>query len=205
MLLAKIDQFDTFIQRKSVEEKQLLLIRLEQKFTESCQKILQIKNGVRAFFIPLKDDLYAVLVMVEKPIQEFSIKIQFCEELQHDLQGFPFTISFGISRSMFSIRELNKAYYEASEALQYIFYLGNEAIILYSDLPIISEGKSEGSYFEYIEEMKPIIKALIIGDKGTCLKQLHYLFQLFEYNQENSNTVKSISIELMSQIYDCQK
>ena len=199
LILAKVDHFDSFSQEKNEEEKQLVLLRMEQMLRDYFQYQLHVRYGVKAFLIPLKDDLYGVLVMEDQPLPE-SIKIGFCENLQDTLYGFPLTLSFGISRSKFSYLELNKAYFEALEALQYIFYFGNEAIILYSDIPSISEEKSEGSYLMYIEEIKPIIKALKIGDKGTCLKQLSYLFRLFVYNQESSNTVKSISIELMSQI-----
>jgi two-component system, response regulator YesN len=199
LILAKIDQYDSHIQGRREEDRQLLLLRLEQRLFDYFEKILPIQYGITAFYIPLKDNLYAILVKEEQPIQD-SLKIEFCENFQEVIQGLPITISFGISKSKPSLLELNRAYYEGSEALQYIFYFGNEAIISYSDLPTAFGEKNEGSYYTYIEEIQPILRALKIGDQDTCVKQLRYLFQLFEYNQEKSKTVKTISIELLSQI-----
>jgi two-component system response regulator YesN len=201
LILAKIDQYDAFLQKKSEEEKQLLLLRLEQQLLDYFQTSLKTEHKLNAYLIPLKDELYAVVVIEKQAISETE-KMEFCEKLQRRLHtyGFQLTLSFGISRSKSSLLELNKAYLEASEALQYIFYFGKESIIFYEDLPAYPKDKLERPYLMYIEEFKPIIKTLKIGDKEASLKQLKYLFKLFEYHQENSDTVKSISIELIVQI-----
>lgn len=197
LILAKLDDFHTFVQNTSVEERQLNLLKLESKFL-SFLSDLREKYELEFFYIPLKEDIYAIFVAASLIEQEKIVEV--CEEFQCHVEDVPFTISFGIGNTKQSYFDMNRAYIEASNSLDYIFYYGKEAIIHYSDLPTISGEKTEDSYLSYLDEIKPLIKAIKIGDQQTCMDQLHYLFQLFEYNKESSKKVKSICVEIISQM-----
>lgn len=195
IMLCKIDEFESFRIRHSEEELQLLLMALDH------QMISYLKEADGAYFVPLKDDLYAIVLMAENHLVENTLTMM-CEELQMIIKSnyLKLTLSFGISTIKPSILELNKGYLEAGEALRHILYLGGESIIFFEGLQKSTNDASPFPYSTYIECYKPILKCLQIGDAAACHDQLQHLFRLFKCNQEQRDTIKSICIEVGAQV-----
>lgn len=194
LILAKVDDFESVLQKDSEEHKQLMLIALEHQIQEYLQTI------ENSFLIPLRDERYGMLLIADNPLETNAIN-RICEELQKAIQEnyLKLTLSFGVSRVKTDVSELNKAYLEAMEALDMNFYLGSGALVFYDDYMNQSPQTSGTPYSIYVECYKPILKLLQIGDEKACRKQLEQLFQLFEENQEEKDIVKSIAIELGAQ------
>jgi two-component system response regulator YesN len=195
VILAKIDRFESVRSDYSEEEWQILLMALTHHMNR------HLSGEGDTYLVPLKDDLFAIVMIAAN--EDESRITALCQELQRMTrrEDLKVTLSFGISRMQTSFRELNRGYLEADEALRHRFYLGYESIVFFADLSGSEDREPVMMpYGMYLDCFKPILKSLHIGDKEAARKKLHFLFRLFEENRDNHEAVKTMCIDLLSQM-----
>lgn len=192
----RVEDFALAKHAKSAEEKQLFSMALEYQI----ESFFELEHGI--YMVPLKEQhCYALVWTLENCGSEDEIASR-CEQLQKRLKEdyLKITVSIGISGLKESILQLNKAYKEAMESLEHVLYLGNDAIIFYSDLFEAEMVQEPTQMIEIEEYCMSVTQAVKLGDEEKCRNALSQLFELFESSQYKPETVRSICVEWITQL-----
>ncbi|MCQ6561350.1 response regulator [Paenibacillus mendelii] len=200
LLLIKAEIIDTNRLSQKTKEHQLSRLTTEHRLR------LYFQEYKGTIYVPLEHDNYAIIYNGHD-IHEFDQFMQRCEMiLEHVTRLQPrLSVSIGVSSIHSSYVELNKAYLEAYESLQHIFYLGTNSIIFYDDLPTDVPNSpslrlSSLHLSNYADISESMLRTLKIGNQEDAKDQVNKLFQIFESYKEKLPDAKNICIELIAQI-----
>ncbi|WP_313639090.1 response regulator [Paenibacillus sp.] len=200
LLLIKAEITDMNRQSQKTKEHQL------SRLTTEHQLRLYFQEYESIIFVPMTHENYAIIYN-DHDIHEIDQFMQKCEIILENITHLQprFSVSIGVSSVHSSYVELNKAYLEAFESLQHIFYFGTNTIISYDDLPTdipnspsLWLSSSHGS--NYADILESILKTLKIGNQEDAEDQVNQLFQIFELYEEKLPNARNICIELTAQI-----
>jgi two-component system, response regulator YesN len=200
LLLIKAEITDTNRQSQKTKEHQLSRLTTEHRLRLYFQEYESI------IYVPMDHDNYAIIYN-NHDIHEVDPFMQKCETILENITDLQsgLSVSIGVSSTHSSYVELNKAYLEAFESLQHIFYLGTNSIIIYDDLPTDIANSpslwlSSSHVSNYADILESILRTLKIGNQEDAEDQVNKLFQIFEHYKQSLPDARNICIELTAQI-----
>jgi hypothetical protein len=84
----------------------------------------------------------------QNELDMYSVKV-ICNFLQNLIYSrFGFTVTIAVGKAYFGLEDIRKSYEEAMQALKYKFLMGNNSVIIKSEIEGDGIGKSKHSYYK---------------------------------------------------------
>jgi two-component system response regulator YesN len=184
MLCMAIDEYDRFIKSNTEEERQLRKLVIKK----IAQEIIDKYQGGYIF----NQEFNLFVMVVYQPSQPDIYDL--AEEIQTAVFEYLFVpVSLGISSLFPHLGLYRTAFYQACEALQHKFYLGEKTIASYEDISdqyntIISQN---------VFEKSRIIRCIKIGDADSAVEQLKMDLRRVEVHMaQGADQIRNAGMEL---------
>jgi len=149
-----------------------------------CYKVASSETGCFVFD-DMQDNIILLMNSVDSLSEKENVRVasEIGVEIQNNIQQrFKYTVSIGIGKFKKSMEQLPQAYREAIKALEYKFFMGNNSIIYFDDVDLVTDEN-----FEYPENLEnEIIISIRTGNYNSASIALCDFFRILENNKDIS-------------------
>ncbi|MBP2649291.1 MAG: two component transcriptional regulator, AraC family [Firmicutes bacterium] len=183
------DYLQQLVHQDGKMSRQLVTNHLSQKIGEAA--------GANALVMPVADGRLAVVLGVAsgKPYHEIIAFIRQKVENIYKAMGSEFgaTVTIGVGRYYPDAREVYKSYLEAMTAYQQGFFMEDNPIIFFDELP----SQSSGPFIYPFRNERSVLEDVRCGDTKAAKEKLKLLLEEVFQSKTNIDMVKSCVLELL--------
>jgi two-component system response regulator YesN len=193
-IFVMVIQLDNYLQKmKALKSEEFYGLNIE--IQDICYKA--IASEVNCYVFEDKKDNIILLMNWKEAFSEkenLGSAFELGTKIQNEVQNLAgYTVSIGIGRFKKGVLELPQAYMEAIKALEYKFFMGNNSIIYFDDVDLVTEEN-----FDYPENLEEeILTSIRTGNYNRACTALEAFFKLLENNKDSGVEKKGNIITIL--------
>lgn len=161
-----------------------------------------IKDEFKIINVPVNSNLVMLIVLIkgQEDMGEIYMRLyNYSLNLQELVKNcFNFTVTIALSTIGKGSEALGSKARESMEALEYKFYMGKDAVILYEDLRSIYKTTDLTELEKYTE---PLLQSIKLGDKNNSNKLISEILNTINEKSMDKDGVKNFYWNIINSIY----